>query len=345
MQLLIEWGLDLARWLQLTYPQWEVFLRYLSLISRVEIYIILSLAIYWLLNKKQGTTLLYLIAVSLLSNLLFKHLFAQPRPYWFDPALQLGTEPSYGLPSGHVQAVSLSFFYLASQWRRDWLWGLAFGFVGLMMLGRLYLGVHFLQDVWLGAVLGIFIVVGEWVWRKYGKEWFRTRIFGYRLFVALLYPFLVWGLFALLILFKGAPTGVVWQTFVQSAEQQGWIGTLQATGLLIGLGTGFTLELARVGFQIEGTVWQKLLRCALGVAIAYLIGQLFQIVIDALTPPHLWWVSLPLHLLQTVFLGLWISFYAPWVFTKLHLAHCSEEPQHPFTVAGTSFKPPKQPKR
>ena len=88
---------------------------------------------------------------------LLKMLFARQRPALWD-TLELS---SFSFPSGHTMgtaacasalAVVLCRLYPAQ--RQTW-WGLALGWVALVGLSRLTLGVHWPSDVFTGATLGI----------------------------------------------------------------------------------------------------------------------------------------------------------------------------------------------
>lgn len=114
----------------------------------------------YLLTRGQRANALLLSLSGLAGALLvvmLKMLFARQRPALWD-TLELS---SFSFPSGHTMgtaacasalAVVLCRLYPAQ--RRTW-WGLALGWVALVGLSRLTLGVHWPSDVFTGAPLGI----------------------------------------------------------------------------------------------------------------------------------------------------------------------------------------------
>jgi membrane-associated phospholipid phosphatase len=108
-----------------------------------------------------------LVMVILFTDVL-KLLFQAPRPYQVAPELVrllVIQRSSYGLPSGHV-AVALTMSGLAAIWGgRRWLWILAGLYTLLVGWSRMYVGVHYPQDVIAGILVGGFAL------------WFSLRYF------------------------------------------------------------------------------------------------------------------------------------------------------------------------
>lgn len=73
---------------------------------------------------------------------------------------------SFGFPSGHTTSAFAVWGGLAVVFRKRALAWLAPFMIALIMLTRLYLGVHFLADIVGGAVLGALVLLGAWaLWR------------------------------------------------------------------------------------------------------------------------------------------------------------------------------------
>lgn len=73
---------------------------------------------------------------------------------------------NWGLPSGHVSAMTALGGTIAVLWRRWWLGVAAMVVVVAMGLARMYLGRHFLADVLAGAVVGSLGVGAAWLSRR-----------------------------------------------------------------------------------------------------------------------------------------------------------------------------------
>lgn len=113
--------------------------------------------LYWLYRSQEmkffwGAVISFLGAISL--NGLIKLFFARPRPSEFPP---LSPAHTYGFPSGHtVAAISLYGFLAYAFWqngKKGWA-ALAAGWIFLIAISRIYLGMHYPSDVIGGLVFG-----------------------------------------------------------------------------------------------------------------------------------------------------------------------------------------------
>ena len=68
-------------------------------------------------------------------------------------------EGSYSFPSGHSQTSSVMMFSIASYYNKKKLWIAATVLTLLVMLSRMYLGVHWPLDVLIGGLLGLISAV------------------------------------------------------------------------------------------------------------------------------------------------------------------------------------------
>lgn len=113
---------------------------------------------YWLFDKPMFTRLAILVGIVALTNTFLKDLFQDPRPA-IEFALDKRVGDSFGLPSGHAQIAAAMWFWLAIEIRRLWAWALAIIITLGVAASRIYLGVHDMEDVIAGTVLGLGIVV------------------------------------------------------------------------------------------------------------------------------------------------------------------------------------------
>lgn len=113
---------------------------------------------YWLWDKKMFTRLAMLIGIVAITNTFLKELFQDPRPpieFALDP--QVGD--SFGFPSGHAQVATAMWLWLAYEIKRPWAWIVAAIIVAGVGFSRIYLGVHDVEDVLAGTLLGLASVV------------------------------------------------------------------------------------------------------------------------------------------------------------------------------------------
>lgn len=142
--------------------KWQIIISFAATIS-------LTL---WLWKRKSYIIPLWVTIVgSGLSNMIGKIAFHRERP-----EVALYAENTFSFPSGH-STIAVAFFgfiiYILLRHARKWEYKINIFFGGLAIilavgLSRLYLGVHFLSDVWGGYLLGLLwlvvgIVISEWL--------------------------------------------------------------------------------------------------------------------------------------------------------------------------------------
>ncbi len=330
MEAVFTFGLDASRWLQSSFPQLEGFFQIISDLGREEFYLLLIPLIYWCLDKRLGKQLAYVFLLANGVNSFFKHVLRGPRPFWLDSAVGLDVEESYGVPSGHAQAASVFYLFLAGWFRKyRWVWLAALFMTLAMGVSRVYLGVHFVHDVLVGYLISIIILVGYVVWRRRFAEQFDKQILGFKLFVMFCVPLALAAVYVAVRFLIGAPDlSVAWADFVPAAEVEGVEGMATAVATLWGLGIGVVLESSRVRFRTDGPIWKRITRYLLGMVITVLIWGGLRVVF----PSDPLWVAIPLRIVRYLLTLLWIAYYAPMTFVWLRLADASPEPETRVTL-------------
>lgn len=118
---------------------------------------VIAVIIYWSVNKKTGMITALTVIFSVTVNTPLKLLFKILRPHEVNPLIKkLDTTGGYSFPSGHSQQASGmgTVIFLASGKKRGAFVASA-AFAVLMMISRMYLGMHSVTDVLIGALLGI----------------------------------------------------------------------------------------------------------------------------------------------------------------------------------------------
>lgn len=136
---------------------------------------VLVLALILRRRKREGVFATVAIVGSLLLNLAAKHSFARLRPDLWKSILP---ETTYSFPSGHaMNSMTLAMVLVLLCWsvRTPWGWGwrwpvtiFAMGFVLLVGLSRIYLGVHYPSDILAGWAAACAWVVGVYGLVFYG---------------------------------------------------------------------------------------------------------------------------------------------------------------------------------
>jgi membrane-associated phospholipid phosphatase len=129
------------------------------------VYIVIILLLAWLWQPAFINRLLPWVGVSAVSNSWLKAFFQDPRP---DKQLVIPgyAADGFGMPSGHTQLAV--FFWGAVAWQLyrtkspAWLWIAAIVTAVMISFSRPYLGVHDVQDVMIGALIGSILLLIFW---------------------------------------------------------------------------------------------------------------------------------------------------------------------------------------
>lgn len=291
MDEVLAWGLEIVRSVQTAAsPALTAFFRFLSLLGTEYFFLFALPVVYWCVDHRKGLRLGAFFLVSAAVNAYLKVLFLQPRPYDLDPAVGMARETSYGLPSGHAQS-SATFWGVLAPWiRRPWGLVLALVLPLLIGLSRVYLGVHFPTDVFLGWSLGALFAVSHAVWGD-ALESLAGRMPG-RLWIAAA---------------AAAALGM-------NALNPGETGL---PGALFGMAVGAVLAASRARFDAaSGGSGRKALRLAAGTAVAAVL----YFGLRALFPGEGSTNYALFRFLRYGILGAWVSLGAPWTFLRLGLA-------------------------
>ncbi|NBD36826.1 MAG: phosphatase PAP2 family protein [Chloroflexi bacterium] len=270
-------------------------------------YIFIVTLLYWCFDKSIGQGISYIYMFTATVNSWLKHIWLIPRPGSIDleATLQqagidarlapLRESASPAFPSGHTQTAVVGWGYMAARFRRLGVWILALVMMILIGFSRLYLGVHFPQDVIAGALFGAAMLLLWLPLEPRVRAWLAER------------P--LWQRYALAI---GAPLAALPVLPISD--------TATPLGAIIGLGIGFVTEGETVNFSVRGPAWRRALRALAGWAIviptyfglSWLFGH-FDTSMGAVM--ELVWRVIRYGL--TGFVGAWV---APWLFLRLGLA-------------------------
>jgi len=280
-----------------------------------EFYLLLVPLVYWCLNKELGADLGVLLVLSSFVNSALKSFFKHSRPFWEEPALQLGDASSFSTPSGHAQTSAALFGYLA--WfvagkRRGRLWAVLLGLlIAFVALSRVYLGVHFLGDILWGAAVGLGLTA-LYVWLKPKLlpqlKRFPIGIHVLLAFVAAAFIFVVVSVLLAIPFGTGQMFGALYTDAWSSALED----AATIAGLAFGLWVGLALETHAVRFTVAGPWWQRALRYVIGIIGLAAIWMGLRMVF----PQEPTALGLALRIVRYALAMLWAIVGWPWLFVK-----------------------------
>ncbi|MBU1145418.1 MAG: phosphatase PAP2 family protein [Firmicutes bacterium] len=166
----MEFELEIIRWLQSFRNDFlDYFFQFWTMFGE-ELFIIAILGfMYWCYDKKIGETIGITVFVSLVFNSVLKVIVSRPRPFLVDSTIENirpKTSLGYSFPSGHTQGAATTFGSLGIWIKKRWLTITVSLIILLVAISRMYLGVHYLSDVIVGAIFGIGISFGFYFYFK-----------------------------------------------------------------------------------------------------------------------------------------------------------------------------------
>ncbi len=266
-------------------------------------FLILLTIVYWTISKSVGRRLTIIFLFSTWLNAFCKSWWERPRPYQVSEKVKVPyLVGGYGLPSGHTQTATTVASVLMAETRKKWALILLFLYMFLMGISRMVHGVHFPQDVVIGWILGVAVVIILLMLEKRFKPLLDTLTLAQTILIALVVAVVLIGL-----------------AFAVESDPHRIAGMITPAAVLVGVIPGFYLEQKKVGFAIRGSLVQKCLRYLVGIVTALLLKEGLKPVLGLIND-HSLTMEVSVRFIRYFLLGLWISIGAPWLFVKIKLA-------------------------
>lgn len=237
----------------------DLFFEFVSFLGEQYVYIVVITFIYWLYDKKMGEMIALTFGISAVANNYLKEIIGAQRPFekYGDRVRLLRAETATGnsFPSGHTMNFTAALFSLAFYKKKRNLFMAALLLGLLMGLSRMYLGVHFLEDVVFAIALGsLTAYLVHVLYQKFDNKMIEL----YKYYLVVLVTFL-----PVLFLLKD-------NDFFKSA------------GLVYGLVIGLYYEKKYVQFRLDISLKKKVIRYLVGIVILLSIqlglGTLFDLI-------------------------------------------------------------------
>jgi len=262
--------------------------------------------VFWCMDRRVGQNLAYLLLVCDYTNSFLKNVFRLPRPV-AEGLRILRPETSPGFPSAHAQEAVAVWGYLAAQARQPVAWLLAAIIIVLVAFSRIYVGVHFPQDVVGGLLIGAIFLVAYLRLAPPVSSWLGRLPVRFQVALAIAVPIVLW-------LIHPAEQQALEAGVVQLYPSETVAGNM---GFLIGISLGLLAEQRYVRFRVDGPWWKRLLRLALGALIVLFFWQGLKLFVPEGLSVVL---SSTLRLVRYLLTGMAAIWWAPWLFVRLDLA-------------------------
>ncbi|MBR1680880.1 phosphatase PAP2 family protein [bacterium] len=215
--------------------------------------------IYWCINKKYGELIILSCSFGYVINQLMKIAFCIYRPWILDSRITpydkaIPGAYGYSFPSGHTARVTLNFGGAALCFKSKIFKIFCLLIILLVAFSRNFLGVHSLQDVVIGFLVSIIIILSL----KYFLE--KVDLKNNKLIDIFFTVFMVVICFVVLyyMKFKNYPMDyVAGKLLVDPLKMQ--TGVFKASGLLIGCALGGFLERHYIDFEITQNTYKRII--------------------------------------------------------------------------------------
>lgn len=307
-----QWGLQLIKTFQsVQSPALTSFAKAITFFGEAFFYLLLLPILLWCVDEKKGFRLALTVFMSNGINIAIKETFKVPRPFYADSSVKLTEQSGFSTPSGHSQNSSVLWPSLALGFgqahKRFFYLSLIFPF--FIGLSRIYLGVHYPTDVFLGWAIGAFIVfIAYFVIPRIEISW-ATRESGFLADIK--------KSFALYRAQK-PNASATWKLLLVAIIALILIifsdGDSSMPGIILGFSAGAIY--IKTGFNAsKGSFGAKLLRLLIGFTGL----ALFYFGLKILFPGQTSAYYALFRFIRYGITGFWASGLAPWIFTKAKL--------------------------
>ena len=318
MDAIYQFGINLIHSLQTLSPALDGLMEGVTFIGRIEFYLVVVPFIYWSMDRRIGVRALLILTYTEFTAYSFKQLLHQPRPYWISDVKALSVEPSYGIPSSHASNTLAVIGYLAAQVKKNWFWLVTILLLFLIGISRLYLGVHFPQDVLFGWLIGFTVLWGILKWETKVRDWLVGKPLSVQIGLGFLDSiFIVLIGFIIRLILNGMPDPASYSSYSADARTITHFFTL--AGTLFGTISGYALMRQYARFDPKGTWGKRIIRYVVGIFGVLVIFYGLDLLFAAITADETT-LGYILRYIRYAFVPFWMTFLAPWIFLKTRLA-------------------------
>ncbi len=278
--------------------------------SEPLVLIVVIAVFYFIYDKKFAKNLALSLIFAISLNAFLKSIFQDPRPPTnVDPNAEYGyIETSYGFPSSTTQAAIATWGYIAYEFKdkpKPYVVPVILSiFIFLVAISRIIIGVHDLQDIIGGLLIGIGLLIAFIYLEPIIAEKFNTLNLIIKILIA---SALSVSLFLIgVLLFPTSGLELVENPPIYS--DSGAFG--QVMGALLGLSVGYLLENKYVNYQpSEVDKKWKIINLILGLIITLVLYIVLSFLIHG---------NVFLRFIRYAVLSFVVFLFVPWIFTKIN---------------------------
>ena len=265
--------MDLLYWLEgIRMPILNELMLAVTTLGEETAFLVLAMIFFWCVDKKRGYLLMSVGFLGTMANQFMKLWFRIPRPWVLDPdftILEAAREAAagYSFPSGHTTSAVATFGSIAATAKhKKTAWFCVILAVGVG-LSRMYIGVHTPQDVLVGALTSVILIIALRRAITDGKQ---------MLPILLAMMLFAMGLLAF-VLFYPFPADVDAHNL-----ESGLKNAYTMVGSVAGVGFVYMMEKKYVNFPTEAVWWAQILKVVIGFGLVLAVKEGLRSPLEAL---------------------------------------------------------------
>ncbi len=257
---------------------------YITMLGEEAFFIVIIAVMFWCINKKFAYRLGFILISSMVLNGCIKETLKVPRVFGTEGirTLRVKTATGYSFPSGHTQGTASFWISVMSNTSTKWNYILGIIIIVLVGFSRIYLGVHRPVDIIGAIVISI-------IWVYIGNKIFDFVEQGGKKSVLLI---LIIPMIIGLLVFKGHDY-------------------YASVGTVVGFFLGYIVESNYINFNEKSSLLGNIFKLVLGISVILLI----KVALKKILPEYL--IS---DCIRYIFIGLWMTAGAPYLFKKIGIA-------------------------
>lgn len=287
-------------------PVGDAFFSAVTQLGEETIFIVIGILFFWCVDKKKGYYILSIGLMGTVCNQFLKLWFRMPRPWVRDPGLTIvesarAGATGYSFPSGHTQTAVGMYGGIARTCKNIWLRILCIVLCVIVLLSRMYLGVHTPADV--AASVGVALVLILGLYPALNKAFEKPGRM--RIFFAVMAAFT--AVYLIFVLCYPFPTGIDMRNYA-SGVKNGY----KMLGCILGLWIGYELDVHYIHFETKAVWWVQLIKLVPGFLLLLVIKSQLKAPLYALLHGNFVADGIRYFLLTVAASGIWPVTFRFW---------------------------------
>lgn len=250
----------------------------ITVLGEETAFLVIALIFFWCVDKKKGYYIMSVGFIGTILNQILKLACRVPRPWVRDPnftILEQAREAAagYSFPSGHTQTAVGTFGAIAASTEKKWMRYTCILVAALVGFSRMYIGVHFLSDVLVGAGMACMLI---WLLKKPVLEGSHSQM---KTVIAVMLAISV----AFLLYVE------LWQ-FPADMDahnmESGFKNAYTMIGCLIGVAIVYIVDLTWLDFPVQAVWWVQIVKIVVGLLIVLAVKEGLRTPLEMLFPAY-----------------------------------------------------------